>query len=196
MDASAAGEGQLEISINEGEVPNHVQVVGGGRCLVSFTPEQAKSHYIDIKFNGETVNGCPFVCAVADTSRVLLNLSNLGKSSLKILINCTIFIYTTAIPELIPVNRPASFHIAVSGGGAAELAVSVRGPQGELPVRVNGDVHAGFTAEFNPTSVGAHSINVEYNGYPVQVNQIIFPSCICESLQVFVSGYTIFSKII
>lgn len=79
VDASAAGEGQLEISINEGEVPNHVQVVGGGRCLVSFTPEQAKPHYIDIKFNGETVNGCPFVCAVADTSRVLLNLSNLGK---------------------------------------------------------------------------------------------------------------------
>ena len=38
VDASMAGEGQLEISINEGEVPNHVQVVGGGRCLVSFTP--------------------------------------------------------------------------------------------------------------------------------------------------------------
>ncbi|SPP72841.1 filamin-B isoform X2 [Drosophila guanche] len=147
VDASAAGEGQLEISINEGEVPNHVQVVGGGRCLVSFTPEQAKSHLIDIKFNGETVRGCPFVCAVADTSRVLLNLSNL---------------------ELIPVNRPSSFHITVSGGGAAELAVSVRGPLGELPVRVTGDIHAGFTAEFTPTSVGGHSINVEYNGFAVQ----------------------------
>ncbi|XP_041632980.1 filamin-A isoform X2 [Drosophila kikkawai] len=147
VDASAAGEGQLEISINEGEVPNHVQVVGGGRCLVSFTPEQAKSHLIDIKFNGETVRGCPFVCAVADTSRVLLNLSNL---------------------ELIPVNRPSSFHITVSGGGAAELAVSVRGPQGELPVRVTGDIHAGFTAEFTPTNVGGHSINVEYNGFAVQ----------------------------
>ncbi|EAT32720.1 AAEL015058-PA [Aedes aegypti] len=147
VDASAAGEGQLEISINEGEVPNHVQVVGGGRCLVSFTPEQAKPHLIDIKFNGETVMGCPFVCSVADTSRVLLNLSNL---------------------ELIPVNRPASFHITVSGGGAAELAVSVRGPQGELPVRVTGDIHAGFTAEFTPNNVGAHTINVEYNGYPVQ----------------------------
>lgn len=147
VDASAAGEGQLEISINEGEVPNHVQVVGGGRCLVSFTPEQAKSHLIDIKFNGETVRGCPFVCAVADTSRVLLNLSNL---------------------ELIPVNRPSSFHITVSGGGAAELAVSVRGPHGELPVRVTGDIHAGFTAEFTPSSVGGHSINVEYNGFAVQ----------------------------
>ncbi|XP_073846086.1 filamin-type immunoglobulin domains fbug isoform X6 [Musca autumnalis] len=147
VDASAAGEGQLEISINEGEVPNHVQVVGGGRCLVSFTPEQAKPHLIDIKFNGETVRGCPFVCQVADTSRVMLNLSNL---------------------ELIPVNRPASFHITVSGGGAAELAVSVRGPHGELPVRVTGDIHAGFTAEFTPTNVGGHSINVEYNGFPVQ----------------------------
>lgn len=79
VDASAAGEGQLEISINEGEVPNHVQVVGGGRCLVSFTPEVAKPHYIDIKFNGETVEGCPFVCSIADTSRVSLNLANLGK---------------------------------------------------------------------------------------------------------------------
>ena len=57
VDASQAGEGQLEISVNEGEVPNHVAVVGGGRCLVSFTPEAAKPHLIDIKFNGETVPG-------------------------------------------------------------------------------------------------------------------------------------------
>jgi filamin len=92
VDASAAGEGQLEISINEGEVPNHVQVVGGGKCLVSFTPEQAKAHMIDIKFNGETVQGCPFICSIADTSRVSVNLSNL---------------------ELIPVNHPASFLITV-----------------------------------------------------------------------------------
>ncbi len=63
-----AGEGQLEISINDGEVPNHVQVLGGGRCLVHFTPEMSKPHTIDIKFNGEPVQGCPFVCQMADTS--------------------------------------------------------------------------------------------------------------------------------
>lgn len=106
VDASAAGEGQLEISINEGEVPNHVQVVGGGRCLVSFTPDIAKPHYIDIKFNGEAVPGCPFVCNVSDTSRVNLSLNHL---------------------ELIPVDQPATFHMAVDGSGSAELAVSVRG---------------------------------------------------------------------
>jgi filamin len=36
-----------------------VTVVGGGRCLVSFTPEHTKPHLIDIKFNGETVPGNP-----------------------------------------------------------------------------------------------------------------------------------------
>ncbi|KAK0179966.1 hypothetical protein PV327_005658 [Microctonus hyperodae] len=146
VDASAAGEGQLEISINEGEVPNHVQVVGGGRCLVSFTPDIAKSHYIDIKFNGEAVPGCPFVCNVSDTSRVILSLNHL---------------------ELIPVDQPASFHMAVDGSGSAELAVSVRGPTIELPVKVTGNIHSGFTAEFTPRDVGVHSISVEYNGHPV-----------------------------
>ncbi|XP_069676636.1 filamin-A isoform X2 [Periplaneta americana] len=146
VDASQAGEGQLEISINEGEVPNHVQVVGGGRCLVSFTPEQTKPHLIDIKFNGETVPGCPFVCSVSDTSRVSLTLRNL---------------------ELIPVNEVARFHMGVDGSGSAELAVSVRGPTTELPVKVTGNIHSGFTAEFTPRDVGAHSITVEYNGHPV-----------------------------
>ena len=54
---------------NDGAVPNHVQVLGGGRCLVHFTPEYPKSHTIDIKFNGEPVPGCPFVCQIADTSK-------------------------------------------------------------------------------------------------------------------------------
>lgn len=75
--------------------------------------------------------------------------------------------------DLIPVKEPATFHISVSGGGAAELAVSVRGSHGnELPVRIKGDVQNGFIAEFTPTTVGAHTINVEYNGYAVQVMHI------------------------
>lgn len=50
------------------------------------------------------------------------------------------------------------------------MAVSVRGAHGnELPVRIKGDVQNGFMAEFTPVTVGAHTINVEYNGYAVQV---------------------------
>ena len=78
MDASRAGEGQLEISINDGDVPNAVQVrnstfspfllrffykkyfekvLGGGKCLVTYTPEQAITHEIEVTFNGEQVTG-------------------------------------------------------------------------------------------------------------------------------------------
>ena len=147
VDASQAGEGQLEISINEGEVPNHVQVLGGGRCLVTFTPEMPKTHTIDIKFNGEPVPGCPFVCRVQGSSRVTVNLRHL---------------------ELLPVQQPASFLIHIDGGGNAELAVSVRGPaHSTLPVKVTGNVRSGFTAEFTPLEVGAHTVLVEYNGAPV-----------------------------
>ena len=48
MDASKAGEGQLEISINDGDVRNAVQVLGGGKCLVTYTPEQPITHEIEV----------------------------------------------------------------------------------------------------------------------------------------------------
>ena len=146
VDASQAGEGQLEISINDGEVPYHVQVLGGGRCLVHFTPELPKPHTIDIRFNGEAVPDCPFVCRVSDTSQVTVNLSHL---------------------ELMPVGEPAMFHIQVDTTDNAELAVSVQGPKTDLPVKVAGNVKNGFTAEFLPEEVGAYTVCVEYNGIPV-----------------------------
>ena len=146
VDASQAGEGQLEISINDGEVPNHVQVLGGGRCLVHFTPEVAKPHTIDIKFNGEPINGCPFVCRIADTSKVSVALHHL---------------------ELFPVNEKASFQIHVDTADNAELAVSVAGPRSDLPVQVTGNIKSGFLAEFLPEEVGPYVISVEYNNVPV-----------------------------
>lgn len=64
VDASEAGEGQLEIAVNEGEIPNQVQVLDNGKCIVNFVPEEAVPHVVDIKFNGHNVIGCPFVVQV------------------------------------------------------------------------------------------------------------------------------------
>lgn len=122
------------------------QVLGGGRCLVHFTPELPKPHTIDIRFNGEAVPDCPFVCRVSDTSQVTVNLGHL---------------------ELMPVGEPAMFHIQVDTTDNAELAVSVQGPKTDLPVKVAGNVKNGFTAEFLPEEVGAYTVCVEYNGIPV-----------------------------
>lgn len=51
MDASRAGEGQLEISVNHGEVPNQVEVLSSGKCIISFVPEKAGNHVVEIRYS-------------------------------------------------------------------------------------------------------------------------------------------------
>ncbi len=62
IDATNAGEGQLEISINDGTVKNHVKPIKGGQYLVSFVPTKSDTYVIDCKFNGEYVTGMIFFC--------------------------------------------------------------------------------------------------------------------------------------
>lgn len=95
VDASQAGEGQLEIAVNDGEVPNQVQVQGNGKCQVSFKPESCTPHVVDIKFNGQNVPGCPFTVEVSDAAQFSVDLSQL---------------------ELIAVNRICKFHIDSKNG--------------------------------------------------------------------------------
>ncbi|VDP12947.1 unnamed protein product [Soboliphyme baturini] len=59
VDASEAGKGQLEISINKGQIPNNVQLHGAGKCLVTFIPEKVGTYVIDVTLNGDLVRGCP-----------------------------------------------------------------------------------------------------------------------------------------
>uniref|UniRef100_A0A183EKQ4 Filamin-A n=1 Tax=Gongylonema pulchrum TaxID=637853 RepID=A0A183EKQ4_9BILA len=47
----------LEISVNQGKVPNNVQMQGAGRCLVTFIPQYPGKYVIDVTFNGEQVQG-------------------------------------------------------------------------------------------------------------------------------------------
>ena len=53
VDISQAGEGQLEIMVNRGQVPNSVRQVSKGVYQVSFVPRDIHPHLVDIKFNGE-----------------------------------------------------------------------------------------------------------------------------------------------
>uniref|UniRef100_A0A915CNU5 Calponin-homology (CH) domain-containing protein n=1 Tax=Ditylenchus dipsaci TaxID=166011 RepID=A0A915CNU5_9BILA len=59
VDAVEAGKGQLEISVNQGQVPNNVQMQDAGRCLVTFIPQKTGTYMIDVTFNGNQVQGCP-----------------------------------------------------------------------------------------------------------------------------------------
>lgn len=104
VDASQAGEGQLEISINDGRVPNKVDVLGGGKCLVTFTPMTATSHWIDVKFNGEQVPECPVECKVFDLGRISASGQGL---------------------ERVMVGRPERFQVDTAGAGEADFKVDI-----------------------------------------------------------------------
>jgi len=57
VDGSTAGSGNLEILVNGGHVTSYVRELGDQCFLASFVPHQATIHTVDMKFNGETVQG-------------------------------------------------------------------------------------------------------------------------------------------
>lgn len=143
VDASRAGEGQLEISVNNGEVPNQVQVLNSGRCLVSFKPLRPVPHVVSIKFNGENVPGCPVVLQVSDANQCSVDLGSL---------------------ELVPVNHPSRFH--VSGvSDESQLRVAIVSPSDKkVPAKVSRSSRGGLNVEFVPEEVGPHAVQAEHAG--------------------------------
>jgi len=73
VDASMAGWGNLEITINDGHVPCHVTQRTGSVFHASFTPRDAAVHYVAITFNGAKVPGITCV-------RVGITISEVGGS--------------------------------------------------------------------------------------------------------------------
>lgn len=66
----------------------------------------------------------------------------------------------------------ASCTVRVEGSAGGELAVTVRGPRGEVPVRLTGDGNQ-LVASFTPKNVGPHTLTAQYNNQPVPVSYVI-----------------------
>ncbi len=66
VDASRAGEGNLEITIaaRGRNIPTQVHPQGSARFAVSFVPLEATDHVINITFNKDVVPGAPFVAKI------------------------------------------------------------------------------------------------------------------------------------
>ncbi|RWS29658.1 Filamin-B-like protein [Leptotrombidium deliense] len=152
VDASQAGEGQLEIAVNDGEVPNQVQVLGNGKCTVNFKPEACAVHLVDIKFNGQNVPGCPFTVDVTDVSNFTINLSQI---------------------ELIAINKKNRFSIfSKSVLHPDTIRVIINSPTGKLlPVTVS--YTEGCFCEFVPVEVGPHVMSIEHCGKPIAASPFI-----------------------
>lgn len=60
VDVTEAGKGQLNILINQNQIPNEVKMQEAGRCLVTFIPRCTGTYVIDVTFNGFQVHGIFF----------------------------------------------------------------------------------------------------------------------------------------
>lgn len=57
VETSQAGPGNLEVTVNGGQVPTSAQAHGLHTYAISFTPKDPKPHEVELKFNGENVPG-------------------------------------------------------------------------------------------------------------------------------------------
>lgn len=87
----------------------------------------------------------------------------------KIYFVLTFYIFSFSVVELIPVGELASCSVRVEGSAGGELTVTVRGPRGEVPVRLTGDAVTGLIASFTPKNVGPHTLTAQYNNQIVPV---------------------------
>ena len=76
VDASKAGEGNLEITISARgrNIPTQVHPQGSAKFVVSFVPLEGIDHIINITFNKELVPGAPF------TAKIHTGKNNLWRS--------------------------------------------------------------------------------------------------------------------
>ena len=106
VETNNAGPGNLEVTVNSGQVPTSAQAQGNHEYAISFNPKEARPHVVELRFNGENVPGSPFTCEVVDVSRV-----------------------TVAGPglEKVPVNKVSSFTVDAQAG-VDQLGVLIMSP--------------------------------------------------------------------
>lgn len=189
VDASEAGEGQLEIAVNEGEIPNQVQVLDNGKCIVNFVPEEAIPHIVDIKFNGHNVNGCPFVVNVDTTSSHELGhqqRDGLKSQGIPILVK----------EERILIDSPAIFsleNVVDLVDNVNESDLQAIDPENQpIKCSIKKDIVArGYQFEFVPSIVGDFTVDVA----PGSKLSTKLPACLLEQFPFSVKVFD-FRKVI
>ncbi|KAI1285885.1 Filamin-A [Halotydeus destructor] len=150
IEASNAGPGNLEVIVNNGKVPSTPQALGPNLFAITFVPEENEPHVVEITFNGEMIQGAPFVCSVIDPSKWTIRKEGLDR---------------------VPVHSVATLAIETHGNQLSEQNVSIVGPnQQRVEATVMGDATVGYIVSFTPHEVGDHAIDIKVFGDSV-------PSC-------------------
>lgn len=144
VEAAKAGPGNLEVIVNNGKVASCPQALGPSLYAISFIPKDPETHLIEIRFNGESIEGSPFACNVIDASKMIVRREGLDR---------------------IPVERECSFLVDTRGASFFDHSVSVVAPGNKtVATTITGDSVSGFKVSFTPSDVGDHLVDVKVAG--------------------------------
>ncbi|XP_021372145.1 filamin-A-like isoform X4 [Mizuhopecten yessoensis] len=145
IDVSQAGEGQLEIMVNNGNLPNTVELERPSVYRITFTPTSAGKQYVDINFNSEALPGSSYSCMAYEGAGVTL----------------------TGMDNIIPANRSTSFSIQCESDEVTP-EVEVTSSNGiVIPARLVSQSGGNFRVEWTPTPPGRHRVEVQFSGRQV-----------------------------
>ncbi|XP_041369442.1 filamin-A-like [Gigantopelta aegis] len=77
IDVRKAGEGQLQIMVNSGNLPNEVELPETGVYEISFIPVEPGRHKVEISFNDENLPYSPMTCNVINPLAEVVELRTL-----------------------------------------------------------------------------------------------------------------------
>ncbi|XP_071159079.1 filamin-B-like isoform X3 [Mytilus edulis] len=149
IDVTSAGEGQLEIMVNNGNLPNTVEMENAGVYKIAFIPEQAGKQYVDINFNREPLPDSPFTCMALDVTGALVR----------------------GLKSVLPTDKASTFTIQSEGVGSLEAAVDVQiyTENGDkMPSRLSTNIDGTMKVEWTPVMAGQHRVEIYFGGQPIE----------------------------
>lgn len=146
IDASKAGEGQLEVAINDGLVPNQVKALGNSKFLFTFVPKTDDPHLVSIKFNGQLLTGFPKECQVFSTEDITTRGPGLSQALL---------------------GSQTWFTIETPQSNASDIQVVVHTPSNEQLKPTTRITPDGLRVDWIPNEVGTFHVHVNFAGKSV-----------------------------
>ena len=172
VDASEAGTGQLEISVENGRIPCQFVNQGNLRFVPSFIPREAGPHQVNVRFNTHEVPGSPFVCEVVDVNKVTLLRSSSANTSSTASVDGSSS--GSGAPSLsFGIGKKSWLELALNGLSSASINLKLTSPSGaQLPVsRSTGDNNNSnsnsntlLKLDFQLNEIGTHVLDVDYAG--------------------------------
>ncbi|XP_076453914.1 filamin-A-like [Babylonia areolata] len=171
FDTSKAGPGQLTATVRgpTHTVPHTVEDRGDGKPVVSFTPQEEGTHYIDVEFNGTPLPQSPLL------GHATRDPQPNGYPSPSYIGSLPTPRMKDEDKEILPlkVHQTKQIPFDTSKAGPGQLTATVRGPTHTVPHTVEDRGDGKPVVSFTPQEEGTHYIDVEFNGTPLPQSPLL-----------------------